>query len=65
MFNKKAQSTLEYVIILTGIVAAVLFALNTLGVFKKDDSATGLGKLMNQAAESIKGASEQVADIIQ
>ena len=58
--DKRGQSTLEYVIILTVIVTAIVaFVASN---FKKDNSG-GLGKLMNQSADKIKTASTRVGSI--
>ncbi len=59
--NKQAQSTLEYVIILTAIVGAILaIVLTTIG---KKNANSGLGKTMNQSAEKIKAASGKIANL--
>ena len=57
----KGQSTLEYVVILTAIVAAVIIGAGLIGTKSAD---SGLGKLMHQAGESIKGASTRAKGVI-
>jgi len=58
--GNKAQSTLEYVIILTAIIGA-LIAVVTLSIGKKD-SSSGLGKIMNKSAQNIESASGRLAN---
>lgn len=58
--KRRGQSLLEYIIILTAIVAAILAART---VFFKQDTSTGLGKLLNQANITIRNASSRVANI--
>jgi len=50
MLKKKAQSTLEYVIILTAIIAAVIVGVGTIASREKEK---GLGKLMNTTTSQI------------
>ncbi len=52
--RKRGQSTLEYVIVLTAIVSAILTATVWLG---KRNSGAGLGKLFDQGATRITNAS--------
>lgn len=49
----KAQSTLEYLVALTAIVAAVLVAMSN---FAAQDTEKGIGKLLNSAGEMITNA---------
>jgi len=53
MFKTRGQSTLEYVIILTAIIAAVIFGVTH---FTTHDTGSGLGKLMNDATDRITDA---------
>jgi len=53
MRKRKGQSILEYVIVLTVIVAAVFVGA---ALFAKHDSSGGLGKLMNKAGGTIENA---------
>ena len=57
----KGQSMLEYVIILTAIVTAIIAAVTVLG--KQNDTA-GLGKLMHQTGERIKTESAKIPEMI-
>lgn len=60
MFRKKGQSTLEYVIVLTAIVAAVILGARYLGG-RVQTSMTTMGDRMNEEVTSIHfgGAAEQ------
>jgi len=60
MEKKKGQSILEYVIVLTAIVAAVAAAAV---FFVGKDKTKGMGKLMNQTAETIGIATGKVEAI--
>lgn len=62
MLKRKGQSTLEYVIVLTAIVAAVLLA--TTQFLGKKESGAGVGKLMYQSGERIKTESGKIAAIV-
>lgn len=59
--KKKAQSILEYVIVLTAIVTAVVAAVSFLG---RKDTSNGLGKLMYNSSQRITTESAKVRDII-
>lgn len=60
--KRRGQSLLEYIIILTAIVTAIILGLK-LFVDKSKDS--GLGKLLNQAGSTIQNASSRVGNITQ
>jgi len=62
--KRKGQSTLEYVIVLTAIVAAIILGAQAITGQKTSSPTSGLGKLMYQAGQSIRGASEDVKKII-
>ncbi len=53
----KAQSTLEYIIILTAIVVAVIAGAVAINNQKTSTPTQGLGKLMYQVGQGIRGAS--------
>lgn len=55
--RENGQSVLEYVIILSAVVAAVVVF--TQASFQKD-GGSGLGKFMHQAASSITSQSEAI-----
>lgn len=57
--NVTAQSTMEYVIVLTAIIAAVL-----VGVLTIKDKSKGLGQLMQKAQTKIQNESKKVAENI-
>ncbi len=60
--RSKAQSTLEYVIILTAIVGGIIAVIaTTMGGDNKAKS--GLGRIMNQSAEKIKAASGIIGNV--
>ena len=60
--KKKAQSTLEYVIVLTAIVGAILaIVVTTIG---QRSEAVGLGKLLKNVGTKITDSSGRVATII-
>jgi len=59
--SRRAQSTLEYVIVLTAIVAAVLAAATLIG---NSDQTRGVGKIMYDSGERIKAESGQIATIL-
>lgn len=61
MYRRRGQSTLEYIIVLTAIVAGVIAAVTTFG---KKDSSGGLGMLMNKTANKITTESERISNII-
>jgi uncharacterized protein (UPF0333 family) len=64
MFRKiRGQSTLEYILVFTAIVAAVI-AGAVIMTGPKNDSTSGLGKLMKQAGSSIEGASTRAKNVI-
>lgn len=64
MLRKKGQSVLEYVIVLTAIVAGIVFAINGLGLWNHD-STQGLGKLMNRSATRMTTETAKIANMIQ
>ena len=59
--NRRGQSTLEYIIILTVIIAAILVALGTL--FTQDESK-GLGKLFQKAGEKIETETGYISEYV-
>ncbi len=59
--RKRGQSILEYVIILTAIIAAIILAVTTLG---QKDNTGGLGKLMDQAGKRIQTETNNIANIV-
>lgn len=61
--RKKGQSTLEYIVIVTAIVAAVILGAKAISD-QKNDPSSGLGKLMKQAGGSIEGASGRATAVI-
>ncbi len=61
--KKKAQGTLEYVIVFTAIIAAVVALAVILGK-KEPTGEGGVGKLMKQAGDRIQTDSGKVADMV-
>lgn len=61
MGNSRGQSILEYVIVLTVIVAAVLVGAL---VFAPQDKSKGVGKLMDKAGGTIENAATDMASKI-
>lgn len=59
--SKGGQSVLEYVVILTAVIAAVLLGA---GIMGSKSSQRGLGKLLNRAATKITIESAKIKDII-
>jgi uncharacterized protein (UPF0333 family) len=60
--DRKAQSTLEYVVVFTAVVAAVLaIVYSTVG---SPTSDAGMGKLLNTAAGKIANAAGNIANIL-
>lgn len=57
---RRGQSILEYVIILSAVVMAVIVGMKTFG---KQDSSGGLGKMMSQAGERIKYEAGRIGNI--
>lgn len=53
MFKKKGQSTLEYVLILTAIIAAIVVLANTVMKEKVQSSADHLTSEMKAAADQV------------
>ena len=51
--GKRGQSVLEYVIMLTAIIAAIVVWQNSM----RPDSATGVGKMMQKSANKIESSS--------
>ena len=63
MFRKrKGQSTLEYVVVITAIIATIIAVVAT--TIGKKDKGAGLGKLMYQTGERIKTESGKIADMV-
>jgi len=60
----KGQSTLEYIVIVTAIVAAIILGAKAITDQKKAVPDSGLGKLMYQTKGSIEGASGRVSAVI-
>jgi hypothetical protein len=52
MRKQRAQSTLEYIVILTAIVSAIIVGVATY-IGKKDDKTKGIGLLMDKSANRI------------
>jgi len=59
--NKKGQSTLEYIVIFTVIIVALLAAIVTL--FGKNET-TGLGKLFKKASLKIETESRRISNYV-
>jgi uncharacterized protein (UPF0333 family) len=60
--KRKGQSTLEYVLVLTAIVAIIAtVAYTTVG---KTDGTAGLGKLMQKSADRITTESGKIGSIV-
>ena len=62
--TKRAQSVLEYVIILTAIVVGVIAGIALFIGDKNIDSPTGIGKIMKKAGTKITDASAKVKTIV-
>lgn len=60
--NKKGQSTLEYIIILTVLIAALLYVMRNV-VFQQDETK-GLGKLFGAAANKIADESGALSNYV-
>lgn len=60
--RRRGQSTLEYVIILSAVVMAVIVGINSF--FGKKDATGGLGKLMTQAGQRIEDESGKIASLV-
>ncbi len=60
MRNNKGQSILEYVIVLTVIVAAILAGAL---IFAGKNESAGLGKLMNKAGGTIEKAGDNITGL--
>jgi hypothetical protein len=60
--NRKGQSTLEYIIILTVLIAALLYVIRNV-VFQQDENK-GLGKLFRAAANKIDNESAKLSDYV-
>jgi hypothetical protein len=60
--RNKGQSILEYVIVLTAIVAAVVVGA---AMFGKKDQSSGMGQLMNSAASKISTSTGMIANVSQ
>lgn len=65
--RKKAQSVLEYVIMLIAIVAAIIAAVSLFGLKadKSADETKGLGKLLFKMSDKITTESKQIADMVE
>jgi len=60
--DRKAQSTLEYVVVFTAVTAAVIAIIySTVG---SPTSTAGMGKLLNTAADKIANAAGNIANIL-
>lgn len=59
MRRNKGQSILEYVIVLTAIVAAILVGALT---FATKSNTAGVGKLMDKAGKTITTATGKIAN---
>lgn len=59
--NKRAQSTLEYIIVLTAIVGAILYGAQLVG--GRTDSE-GVKKLMKKSAEVIQNSANKLSAIV-
>ncbi len=58
--KKRGQSVLEYVIVLTAVIAAIVAGAITLG---STDSSKGLGKLFFNSGQKIVNASVNISQI--
>jgi hypothetical protein len=62
MIRKKgAQSTLEYIVVLTAIIAAVVLFLTT---FKPGSGQSGLDKLLKKSGQAISRSGFQVEGMV-
>lgn len=61
MFKKKGQSILEYVIVLTAIVAVIIAGAALFA--KPNDKTGGVGKLMDAAAQKITDSTAKIATV--
>ena len=59
--NKRGQSTLEYIIVLTVIVIAIIVAVGNLFVH---GGGSGLGKLFSNSSQKIETESEYLVDYV-
>lgn len=65
--RKKAQSVLEYVIMLIAIVAAIIAAVSLFGLKadKSADETKGLGKLLFKMGEKLGTDSQEIANMVE
>lgn len=61
MKRVKGQSILEYVVILTAIIAAIVAFQST--ITGSTDGSSGLGQMMSNSADTITSNSSQIATI--
>ena len=61
MGNRRGQNILEYVIVLTVIVAAILVGASTFA--SRTSGTAGLGKLMNKTGAAIENAGTNISGI--
>ena len=59
--RQRGQSTLEYIVVLTAIVAAVVLAAVTIG---KTGGTTGLSKIFQQSANKIETESNKIGQLV-
>jgi len=60
MLRKRAQSTLEYVVVLTAIIAAVIAGAALIG---RRDNRGGVGRLMGGAGKKIDDATSRLPGV--
>jgi uncharacterized protein (UPF0333 family) len=61
LFTKKGQSTLEYVVVLMGILAAIILAVKT---FAPANASTGLGKVYSNVGTRMESATARIASMV-
>jgi uncharacterized protein (UPF0333 family) len=60
LLKKRGQGVLEYVVVLTAIVTAVIVGA---ALIARKDTSAGLGKVMNDATERIQDATKQLPGV--
>jgi hypothetical protein len=58
--KSKAQSTLEYIVVLTVIIGAVIAFV---AILKRDPSSTGVGQLLKRSQAKIESSSQEIVDM--
>ena len=65
MLRKRGQSTLEYVIVLTAIIAAVIVGITYFTKTGDAGKSSGLGQLMDKSTDRITDATGKLPGAVQ